>query len=59
MKKSIAKVLRHSAEEKTIGEDKSVTRKLYRKFKKGWKDSARKKVEPKIKISKRQQRITA
>jgi len=59
MRKKIATTLRHAAEEKTIGQSKSATRRLYRKFKKGWKDEHKVIAHPKFKLSKRQQRLIA
>jgi len=59
MKKKIAKVLRHKAEDETIGQGSFYTRRLYRKFKKEWKEFIESKLKPvpKFITSKRSQRI--
>jgi hypothetical protein len=61
MKKKICKRLMDKAERETIGQSKLATRKLYRQNKREWKQLMKDEntVIVKLKLSKRQQRLTA
>lgn len=56
MRKKIATTIRKEAEKRTIGMSVSITRRLYRKMKKKFKDDHKPVVLTKLRLSKRAQR---